>query len=495
MKNLYFRRQFILTSREIQVEASWRKVKLGKIQSNCYIYSHPDLEHTVSFNDSVELHLLGYILNPHHPEDSNQNILDNLLKCSSFDTLTASIDTLTGKFVLIYIQNNNIKVLHDPAGLRELYYYSNGHEFACGSTATILAKYLSIERDEDKEINHFFNSPQFNNYNKWIGSRTIFKGLLKLMPNHYLDLSQNRTYRYWPREERKIVELNKATRHAADILTGTFDAILRRNPIQQTLTSGWDTRLLLAASRKHIKDIGYYFIRGFKADAGLVGSMDYVITRKITDKFNLSMQYYIPGDEMVDEEFQRIFYSNNLMARPKFLWVYNYVYRNKLDNLMTVSGTEGNVFFRLKSDIDRSVDNPEYFAKKYNYENYPYVINSLAEWIDGLKDARKLNYYVLDMFYWEQLLGNWGAITSSEQDIVRDELRPFNNRELVTTLGQVAPKFRYKDYPLNYVKTIELLWPELLNFSNDVENYLIKKALRVVHLERLADRVYQKIKA
>lgn len=495
MKNLIFRRQFILTSRKIQVDASWKRVKLSKIQRNCFIYSHPDLEHTVSSNDITELHLMGYILDPHHPENSNQDVLDNLLRCSSFDALAAATDTLTGRFVLIHTHNGNIKVLNDATGLRELYYYNNGKDFACGSTPNIIAKYLPIERDDDKEINYFFNSPEFSKYGKWIGSRTIFKGVMKLVPNHYLDLLQNRTYRYWPREERKTTELNKATQTAADILTGTFDAILRRNPIQQTITSGWDTRLLLAASKKHMNEIGYYFIRGFKADTGLSGSMDYLITKKIAGQYNLSMQYYVQDNDFVDEEFKNIFYSNNIYSRSKLLWVYYYVYVNKFENLMTVSGTEGNVFFRLKSDIDRSVDQPAYFAKKYHYENFPYAIDSLAEWIDGLKEARKLNYCVLDMFYWEQLLGNWGAMLSSEQDIVRDELRPFNNRELVSTLGQVAPKFRYKDYPLNYVKTIELLWPEILNFENDVENYGIKKALRVIRLERFADKVYQRIKA
>lgn len=495
MKNLLFRRQFILTSKSIQVDASWKKIKLGKIHRNCYIYSHPDLEHTVSSNHYVELHLLGYILDPHHPEYSNQNILDNLLHCSSYDAITAATETLTGRFVLIHNHNENIKVLHDTTGLRELFYYNNGIDFACGSTPTIVAKYLSIERDDEREINYFFNSPQFAKDNKWLGTRTIFKGLTKLLPNHYVDLLQNRTYRYWPREERKTVELNKATRQAADILTGTFDSILKRNPIQQTITSGWDTRLMLAASRKHVKDIQFYFIRGFKADVGLAGSMDYLITRKIADKYNLSMQYYIQESDFIDEEFRRIFYANNLLSRPNLLWVYYYAYVNKFENLMTVSGTEGNVFFRLKSDIDRSVDHPAYFAKKYHYENFSYITNSLAEWIGGLNEVRKMGYTVLDMFYWEQSLGNLGAMLSTEQDIVRDELRPFNNRELVSTLGQVAPKFRYKDYPLNYVKTIELLWPEVLNFNNDVENYRIKKALRAINLERFADKVYQRIKA
>jgi hypothetical protein len=483
-----------MTSAKIQVDPSWKRIKLGKISRNCFIYLHPDLEHTVASNNDLELHLLGYILDPRHPEYSNQNILDELLRKSSIDAIAAATDTLTGKFVLIYNQTDSIKVLHDPTGLRELYYYNNDKEFACGSTSNIIADFLSVDFDNEREINYFFHSPEFNKNKKWLGTRTIYKGIMKLLPNHYLDLLQKRTYRYWPREERRIVEIDKATRHAADILTGTYESILRRCSIQQTLTSGWDTRLLLAACRKNIDKIDFYFIRGFKADSGLAGSMDYLITKKIADQYNLSMQYYVP-DGKVDEEFERIFYFNNLFARPNLLWVYDYVYRNNLENITTVCGTEGNVFFRLKSDINRNIDQPVDFARKYHYQGYSYVINSLAEWINELKDVRKMGYYALDMFYWEQSLGILGASLSTEQNIVRDELRPFNNRELVSTLGQVADKYRYKDYPLNYVKTIKLLWPEILNFNNDVDNLMIKKALRVINLERWADKVYQRIKA
>lgn len=494
MKNLIYRRQFIMTSAQILVDPSWKKIKLNKIYRNCYIYLHPDLEHTVASDDKHELHLLGYILDPRHPESSNQDILNELVRNTSFDSIAEATNTLTGKFVLIQNQPESIKVLHDPTGLRELFYYNNGKEFACGSTPNILADFLKIERDDEREINHFFYSPEFNKDKKWLGTRTIFKGVTKLLPNHYLDLLQKRTFRFWPNSERRIVDIDKATRHAADILTGTYESILRRGPIQQTITSGWDTRLLLAACRKHLNKIDFYFIRGFKADAGLSGSMDYLITRKIADQNKLSIQYYVPNGA-VDPEFERIFYFNNLLSRPTLLWVYDYVYKNKLENIITVSGTEGNVFFRLKSDINRNMDKPVDFAKKYKYQNYSYITNSLAEWLEGLKDAQKMGHYALDLFYWEQSLGNLGAMLSTEQNIVRDELRPFNNRELVSTLGQVADKYRYKDYPINYVRTIKLLWPEILRYNNDVDHFMIKKALRTINLERLADKVYQRIKS
>lgn len=496
MNPLLFRRQFLLTTKEIQFDSSWKKTKLTKYQRKCTIYSHPDLEITSATNAQVEIHLLGYALDPHNPEFLNQDIVNKLVTNSSFESLAAATDFLTGRFALVYTTADSIKVLHDPTGFREVYYYNNNIDFACGSTPNIIARYLSVERDDDEELNRFFNSPELNSpERKWIGPRTIYKGITKLMPNHYVDLIKHEAHRYWPRENRKIVELNSAVKLAARILTGTYDSAMKRFKLEQTLTSGWDTRLLLASCRKYAHKIPFYFLRGFKADAGLANSADYLITKAIAEKYNLPIQYLVIEDIKVDEEFERIYYENNLLSRPKLLKAYYTAYLNKLDDVMTISGTLGNSLLRLQSGINRNTDQAEVIARKLKYEKFPFIVDTINQWLDTSRHLTSKNYYIMDLFYWEQYLGNWGALSGTEQDIVRDELRPFNNRELITTLGGVHDKYRYRDYPLNYTKTIELLWPELLNFSNDISHYKLKKALRKINLEQLADRLYQTIRS
>lgn len=495
MKNLIYRRQFLLTTQKIQFEIPWKENKL-KYQSSYTIYSHPDLEYTHVSKNEFELHLLGFVLDPHHPHYTNQDILNNLSKAVSFDALTAATDTLTGRFVIIYSTRDTVNIFHDATGFREVYYYQRGNEFACGSSPDIIAHYLKVERDDEKEINQFFNSPQLNNAErKWIGVRTIFKGIKKLLPNHYVNFPSNKSFRYWPREERPVVDLKKAAEYSAEILKGTYASALNRYKLHQTITSGWDTRLLLAACKNHISNLQFYFLRGFKADKGLVESGDYLITKKISDKYNLPTQFIVMEDITVDPEFERIYYSNNILARPKLLKLYYAAYQEKLDDVITVSGTLGNSLLRLQGGLNNHTEEPEIIAHKLKYEKFPFVVDSIAGWIEASRSVKTLKYNLMDMFYWEHYLGNWGALSGAEQDIVRDELRPFNNRELISTLGCVHDKYRYRDYPENYVKTIKLLWPELLNFSNDIEYYKIKKALRAINLEQLADKVYQRIKA
>jgi len=495
MENLIFRHQFLLTNRRVQFDASWKTNKLTKCKTECFINLHPDLDVYSAANNDAELILLGYVIDPFHPKRTNQDIVDTLLLSSSFDAVAAGTDTLNGRFVLIYNTSNTIKILHDATGFREVYYFNDSKDFACGSTPDIIAHKLKIERDTDKELNNFFNSPQFNNgERRWIGARTIFKGVSKLLPNHYVDLLSNTAIRYWPRDNKKTMNLNETSIYLAKILTGTYDSAISRFKLQQSITSGWDTRVLLASCSRHKEKIKFYFNRGFKTDRGLVNSEDYLVTKKIAEKYGIPIRF-IEFEDKIDKKFENIYYANNLFARPKLLRVYYNAYLNKLDNVITVSGTMGNEILRLMSSLNRNSDRAQVFASTFKYQNFPFVIKTINEWLDSSRYLRDKGYNLVDLFHWEMFFGNWGALSGSEQDIIMDELRPFNNREFISTFISLPDKYRYRDYPLGYVKIIELLWPELLNFGMDIQNYKLKKALRIVHLEQLADKVYQKIKA
>ena len=115
--------------------------------------------------------------------------------------------------------------------------------------------------------------------------------------------------------------------------------------------------------------------------------------------------------------------------------------------------------------------------------------------MEGAKEpVEALHYNLIDLFNWEQYFGNWGAISSSEQDIVREEIRIFNCRKFLNIYISLPDKYRYRDYPLGHAKMIEEMWGELLCFGMDIQLHKVKKVLRRLGLEILADKVYQKMK-
>jgi hypothetical protein len=117
-------------------------------------------------------------------------------------------------------------------------------------------------------------------------------------------------------------------------------------------------------------------------------------------------------------------------------------------------------------------------------------INNLTETLP----LKSKNHRIMDLFSWEQHFGNWGSLSGSEQDIVREELRPFNNRKLIAVYNSLPDRYRYKDHPMGHVATIKMLWKELLNFDLDMKLPGIKRCLRFFGLEQTADKILQHVK-
>ena len=73
----------------------------------------------------------------------------------------------------------------------------------------------------------------------------------------------------------------------------------------------------------------------------------------------------------------------------------------------------------------------------------------------------------LTLLFWEQKLGNWGAIVNSESDIAIEELDPYVSHLLYELFLSVDEKYaRYDEKPccVLFRKMIEQMWPELMKW-------------------------------
>lgn len=496
MKHLIFRRQFLLSNRNINLDNDWRTITLNKIKTEFKLYIHPDLNFYQVENEFFQLILLGYILDPNNPESSNEESLKRLSSATDFDSITSLTNSLNGRFVIIYNDQESLKLINDATGFREIYYIHSNEIIACGSTPNIIAEYLSIPMHKEKEISEFYHSKEFNSLERiWIGEKTIYKDIYHLLPNHYLNLTKNQIVRFWPQKVREHLNLHDVAYKLSKILAGTYKSAVNRYELYQGITSGWDTRVLMAASKEYIDKIHFYFFRGFKGDSHSKKSMDYLVSKEICEKNNIPLDVIEIQNKNIDPTFEKIFFNNNIMARPKLLPIYYDAYIKKLDHTLTVSGTMGNEILRLVSNIDRSINDGFKIAKKLGYEKSSYVIESINQWISDSSVLKEQNYRIIDLFFWEQFFGNWGALSGSEQDIIRDEIRPFNNREFLSSYMSLKDRFRHRDYPLGHVKIIEILWKELLDFKMEIPKYNFKKFIRKVGLEILTDKIYQRFRS
>ena len=70
---------------------------------------------------------------------------------------------------------------------------------------------------------------------------------------------------------------------------------------------------------------------------------------------------------------------------------------------------------------------------------------------------------LIDLFYWEQRLGNWGSLYPFEQDIAIEENCPHTNKNLILSLFRIPIKKRSYPKCVFIYNLIKTLWPETLS--------------------------------
>ncbi|UCH14222.1 MAG: hypothetical protein JSV22_14125 [Bacteroidales bacterium] len=497
MEHLKFRRQFILINKNLNIPPGWKSTNLQAGKNNYFIYTHPDLEITESAGGNHKLILLGYIIDPFNPGLSNSEILKELSALNGFDDIVRKTGSYNGRYILICSNNDTFRIFNDAVGFREVYYHFNKELICCGTTPNIIAEYCNIEKDTDEAKNAFFNSSEFKGLGVWIGEVTIFKGINNLLPNHYLDINTRTSVRFYPYEPFKKTSLKEAVEIISRLLTGTLKGAALRYKLHQGLTSGWDTRLLLAAS-KDIKEQVHYYI--YKMGHLNEKSKDIIISNKLANKFNLQFKMYdVPEVDNIDSKFKEIFHANNILARPAIMGAIYNAYINKFDDIYNVSGAYGNELIKISFGLpkNRAVNGKE-LASLIGYERFDYVISEIDKWYNNLKkEAGTLGYNPVGLFAWEQVYNHSAALAGSEQDIARDEIRPFNCRLLISTANSIHDKFRYKDHPNLYIDVMKKTWKEVMAYPvyrSGTSKYFLKKILRLLGIEQLVDRWYRSIK-
>jgi hypothetical protein len=490
MKNLVFRRQYLLSNVNIKKIDNWKHLNIPSTKQNLKLYYHPDLEITHLQLQDRGLVLIGYIIDPFNPDLSNTEILRKILNLSSLQDILKETDNFNGRYAIIYSNGKNTCIFHDATGFREIYYCFLKDEIYCGSTPNIINKYTNLELDRDKSITEFIGSSEYKASGFWVGRRTPFQNIFHLQPSFYLDLDKKMFYRYWPDKIRKEISLKEGANLMAKILKGTILGAAKRYKLHQSLTAGYDSRVILAAS-KDVKDQIKFFVNKvtrFSLNA------DIKISKRIAKRHNINLEVVDVDKIDVDDNFRSILYKNNIFTTETHIKIFYDVYMKKLDDTYWVTGTFGNQILRTSFTLRKKRLSGFDIAKHFKYNNYNYAIDSIEEW---LKEARevynKYGYDLANMFYWEQFTGNFQNVSASGQDIVREEIRPFNCRKLITTYISLKNKYRYKDHPRGHLMIIRILWKELLKIPFAVyttPSYWFKRTFRFLGIELFVNRIY-----
>lgn len=456
---LLFRRQFLLARRPLAELAAWTRSRVREY----YLHVHPDLQLTVVNNSNRTLTMLGYLFDPENCQSSNLEILQRVIVATKdFRSLTLALKPYPGRYAIFYQEGECLYLLQDALALREVYYCQLENTVVCGSQPNVLARFAhpKIQKSSDPELLDFVQNhlPGVRNGRLWVGNGTPYDGVKHLLPNHYLDLRDRESHRYWPNTQLSRIALQEAVSKSAAFLQGALKAAAHRHRLMLAVTAGLDSRSLLAAS-KDIADSVYFFIN---EEAGLTQqSADIRIPKTIFERIGLPFNiHHIQND--VPADFKRTFLDNTLYAREKLLpTIYN-VYYSQHGNKLNVLGI-GEVG-RTKFGDEPANVSPHYLAYMLKYRGSPYAIKQCAAWLeDAKKVAPQYGLNIMTLFWWEVLIGNWGCVGNSESDIAIEEFDPYACHLIYELFLSVDAKYRTFSNNILFDELIRAMWPQLLD--------------------------------
>ena len=456
---------------------SWNRIKIG---GSVHITAHPDLTITTLKKGDTEIALLGFMFDSGDYTTNHDDILRNICHdTNSFNDITKATYRYAGRWILIYATSNETKLLHDPAGLRQVFYCNYKSETWCSAQPHILAEILGKKKRTDKDLLSFLESSAFElNERCMIGAASLYEDIYHLLPNHDLNLDDCSSTRYWPTNKIKKLSIDEVINQSSQILIELVKAASHRHKIAQIITAGWDTRVLLAASRS-IKNKTYYFVHQFPLMDD--DHEDISIPTKIASKNNLNFDVIDCSE--YNNEFDKINTKNIFMVQSdkKKLQYFNYF--TKFGDKMIISGNVSPLIKELHPQVDKVT--AENLARLLRFHNNRYAVKAISKWLEQSIDySQKYEINIEKLFYWEMRFGTWAPMFNSELDIAVEEFSPYNCRNLLNIMLSTPSELRTSPNQILYSKIINKLWPELLELPINPKSYnhLNNKKKQMIHM-------------
>jgi hypothetical protein len=463
-KNLLFRRQFLITPDICPFFSHWQHMHI----CNYHVYAHPDLQlSTVTSADAkVTLTLLGFIIDPDYPGKSNTDVLNMIAHfADSIEKITEYLRFVSGRFVLKIDTPRETLLFHDPCGLRSVYYTKYKGKIFVGSQPLIFKQILPLQDGE--RLSSYISSLYVKTHiEHWIPSGcSLFEEVYHLVPNHYLRFSTLEQIRYWPKKILPQKRVNEVVDEASDLLKRLMISGNNRFKLALALTGGWDSRILLSASKSISKAI-YFFTLQYRSLHPK--SNDIKIPGELLQSLGLSHSL-IDCRKIIPEAFREIYQQNSSPSHMKDWGEIAYgMLGTYPQERVCVKGNCAEIArcgYYYEGNHQPFISPDQIIALEDGWHTIPFVHDQISTWYDqASKAAAEANIDILDLFYWEHRMGSWQAQSQLEWDIIQDEFTPFNHRGLLEVLLCTPAKLRCEPNYSLYKRIMKVLWPEVMRY-------------------------------
>ena len=461
LDNLLFRRQFLLGPTPFAPTPHW---SCRSLRHGLTLSTHPDLQVLSESLGDLSVTLLGFAVDALNPVRTDAEVVHSLTEgASDIRTLIALTKSLAGRWAIIYQNRAGTYLFTDPCGFRSVFHYSDGEGFWCGSQPEIIRANHRLSWNTDARLLPFLASQDFARLQSaWIGAQTIYEGCLHLMPNHYLDVGRREQVRFYPVQPISVREPSAVVETAMMLLKNIFAGITARGDVLMALTAGWDTRLLLAASRDVSARIQYW-----ASNLGVLPAdhREVRIPSLLAKRLDIGLQVRNPSSHIPGWFVSAL--SRNVTG-ARVLPAASVVYADLIagEERLTVGGEAGELC-RNKWDPNcrlnfKTVTTPEIPRIAHGLTVSPFVLQETEKWREAVSVMDdQLNEIIL--FNWEQIWGNWGAQYRAERDMANDEISPFNCRLWIETVLSSPRQTRCPPDFSFHRELIASMWPEALS--------------------------------
>lgn len=421
------------------------------------LYFHHSLEITYSTTDDHSLILMGYLIDPWNPGDDNQLILEKICRrVKNKDDLIRIADEYSGRFIIIYRDTLETIAVGDTCHLRRIYYGFSPHFCIC-SSEKLYNDFFQNERECSTEKQFFLNSAEFQKIKLWYGSETLDDRLKRLPPNFYLDIKRQLATRLYHKLPDKLTYYD-TLEYTRQVLSGTYQSITRHFNLLQAMTGGLDSRILLSISMPYKDKIHYYIYNHSTVKSGDVDTAE-----KLQQRFDLNFNVVSAGNPSFDFK-NKVLQFDDFPVSEFMLASLETINRDYSDGKwISINGNVTEIARCVYGYMKRTPTLADFMQFSWYDPKNPFVYDQLKLWYDEAVDySREMNIPLLDLYYWEQRLGNWMANNVHIQDYVMEECSPFNNRKLIFHLLNLPVKYRlYPDFKF-YYDLVKYINPECL---------------------------------
>lgn len=373
---------------------------------------------------------------------------DAVTDCAVFETVV--LDQIRGSFAALTHTTLPPRLYPDCAGTVPIVYCARTRRAA--SSAGML--FDAVEYRTRFLADRHRRLVEAGAFESWIpGPLTAHEGLARLLPNHYLDLADWRPVRFWPRPDFATgCAPEAAVEIVAERMQGFIAAAADEARVGVTLTAGFDSRMVLAASRSVAGRLEYFTFTPPRPGLDQIRAGELATRLGLAHRLMPLVAATPAEQEAWDRAVGHVITHPNRQAHPSL---------RPLDHDLILTGIRGEtgrarLYRHDWATIDTRPATVSLVLSRLGQPQDPELVAALEPWLAGiahLPTSLVLDLAVLELFF--------ATLWRPAQCAEALELLPFADRAVQTAFLSVPPEAKGEDRL--FVAAIRAMWPEALD--------------------------------